>query len=79
VQGPAPTARDSAPEAGAEAGAMYGNASPYEQHQILMLPGTRSEGRTLLTLRAKKTDIDQYAKGQLDDTQFRQRVQIVTH
>jgi hypothetical protein len=76
VQGPVPTARDGAPESGSAAGAVYG--SPYEQHQMLLLPQMRGEGRTLLTLRAKRADIDQYAKGQLDDTQFQQRVQIVT-
>ncbi len=79
VQGPIPTTRDGAPEAASIVGAPYGGGSPYQQHQILMLPGTRSEGRMLLTLRARKADIDQYAKGQLDDTQFQQRVQIVTH
>ncbi len=79
VQGPAPVARDGAAESAPTAGAVYGDESPYGRRQILTLPGTRSEGRTLLTLRARKADIDQYAKGQLDDTQFQQRVQIVTH
>ncbi len=79
VQGPAPTAQAGAPDSAPAAAAAYGGVSPYEQHQILVLPGMRSEGRTLLTLRAKKADIDQYAKGQFDDTQFQQRVQIVTH
>ncbi len=36
-------------------------------------------GRTVLTLRATKADVDQYAKGQLDQAQFAQRVQIVTY
>ena len=79
VQGPAPTTRAGAPESVGAAGAVYGGNSRYEQQQTLILPETRSEGRTLLTLRAKKSDIDQYAKGQLDDTQFQQRVQVVTH
>ncbi len=39
---------------------------------------TQTTGGTLLTLRAKKADIDQFAQGRLDETQFRQRVQIVT-
>lgn len=77
--------RDLAPDAwltilvqgGSTTWSVYGEAS-YGHDQMLMLPATRGEGRTLLTLRAKKTDIDQYAKGQLDDTQFRQRLQIVT-
>ena len=78
VQGPVPTTRDGTP-ASVSVGSIYSDQSPYESHQMLIAPGTRSEGRTLLTLRAKKADIDQYAKGQLDDTQFQQRVQIVTH
>lgn len=41
--------------------------------------GARPVGRTLLTLRAKKADIDLFAKGQLDSTQFQQRVQIVAN
>ena len=79
VQGPAATTRAGAPDSGGVGGAVYGGPSPYAEHQTLILPETRGEGRTLLTLRAKKSDIDQHAKGQLDDTQFRQRVQIVTH
>jgi hypothetical protein len=79
VQGPAPATRESAPDSAPIAGAVYGGGSSYVQNRMLILPGGRSEGRTLMTLRAKKSDIDQYAKGQLDDTQFRQRVQIVNH
>jgi hypothetical protein len=79
VQGPAPTPRDGAAESAPVAGAAYGEESPYGHHQILTLTSTRNAGRTLLTLRARKADIDQYAKGQLDDTQFQQRVQLVTH
>jgi hypothetical protein len=77
VQGPVASAGDGASESGSAA--VYMGGPFYEQHQALILPKTGSEGRTLLTLRAKKADIDQYAKGQLDDTQFQQRVQIVTH
>jgi hypothetical protein len=79
VQGPAPATRASAPDSVPTAGAAYGTAPLHAQNRVLVLPGARSEGRTLLTLRAKKADIDQYAKGQLDDAQFQQRVQIVTH
>jgi hypothetical protein len=35
--------------------------------------------RTMLTLRASKADVDQYAKGQLSQQQFEQRVQIATY
>ncbi len=79
VQGPVPTTRDGAPESGSAAAAAYVGGSFSQQRQTLILPKTRSEGRTLLTLRAQKADIDQYAKGQLDDAQFQQRVQIVIH
>jgi hypothetical protein len=41
--------------------------------------GGRPAGRTLLTLRAKKADIDQLAKGSLEQTEFRKRVQITTY
>jgi hypothetical protein len=63
VQGPSPTVPSQSP-----------NPAP---DPVLVLPAAHAGGRTLLTLRAKKADIDQYAKGQLDDTQFQQRVQIV--
>ncbi len=61
---------------------VQGPAAVLEQpqdssHQALDLTPHATSG-TLLTLRAKKADIDQFAKGQLDETQFRQRVQIVT-
>jgi len=47
--------------------------------QQVGLIGTRPAGRTLLTLRAKKTDIDQLAKGPLEQTEFHKRVQITTY
>jgi hypothetical protein len=47
--------------------------------QQVNLIGTRTAGRTLLTLRAKKTDIDQLAKGPLEQTEFQKRVQITTY
>lgn len=36
-------------------------------------------GKTVLMLRATKADVDQYAKGQLNQQQFEQRLQIVTY
>ncbi|MCX5646058.1 MAG: hypothetical protein NTZ17_15470 [Phycisphaerae bacterium] len=36
-------------------------------------------GRTLLTLRARKADIDQLAKGPLEQTEFQKRVQITSY
>jgi hypothetical protein len=35
-------------------------------------------GRTIVTLRARKADIDQFAKGQLDPAQFEQHLQFAT-
>ena len=42
-------------------------------------PGATDSGRTTMTLRATKADADQYAKGQLSQQQFEQRMQIVTY
>jgi len=56
-----------APEAGAQAPAAA-NAPPGVSTTC---------GRTLLTLRARKADIDQYARDQLDPAQFEQRLQLV--
>jgi hypothetical protein len=47
--------------------------------QQVNLLGARPAGRTLLTLRAKKADIDQLAKGSLDQSEFQKRVQITTY
>jgi hypothetical protein len=41
--------------------------------------GAHPTDRTLLTLRAKKADIDQLAKGPLEQTEFQKRVQITTY
>ena len=34
---------------------------------------------TVLTIRAKKSDVDAFAKGELDFEQFQQKVQIFTY
>ena len=47
--------------------------------QAVNLIGARPAGRTLLTLRAQKADIDQLAKGLLEPTEFQKRVQITTY
>ena len=72
VQGPAATA-PSRPQ-----GSSYDDTNLAELYQNL-LSDAPDMGRTLMTLRAKKADLDQYAKGQLDEAQFQQRVQLVTH
>jgi hypothetical protein len=41
--------------------------------------GTSATGRSLLTLRAKKADIDQCAKGSLEQSEFQKRAQITTY
>jgi hypothetical protein len=65
VQGPSPQTGGSSPRPGA------GLAET--------LAGAASEGRSVLTLRATKADVDQYAKGELSQTQFEQRLQVVTY
>lgn len=42
-------------------------------------PVAKATGRTMLILRATKADVDQYAKGQLNQQQFEQRLQAVTY
>jgi hypothetical protein len=61
---------------------VQGSTAVPEQPQSLSddqasYPTAPAAAGTLLTLRAKKADIDQFAKGQLDETQFCQRVQTV--
>jgi hypothetical protein len=41
--------------------------------------GAGASGATVLTIRAKKSDIDTFAKGELDYEQFRPKVQIFTY
>ncbi len=55
------------------AASEVGAAAPMADNGLLTPP---SGGRTLLTLRARKADIDQYAKDQLDPAQFEQRLQL---
>jgi len=40
---------------------------------------TAAAGRSILTLRASKANVDQYAKGQLNQQQFEQRLQVSSH
>jgi hypothetical protein len=42
-------------------------------------PEAATAGKTTMTLRATKSDVDQYAKGQLSQQQFEQRVQTMTY
>ena len=46
---------------------------------VVQGPAPAAPGRTVLTLRASKANVDQYAKGQLDQQQFEQRLQIATY
>ncbi len=43
------------------------------------LPVIRASASTVLTIRAKKSDIDAFAKGELDPDKFREKVQILTY
>jgi hypothetical protein len=56
---------------GSMTGSMYGTMGTY--------PGTISTSSTVLTIRAKKSDVDDFAKGELDFEQFREKVQIFTY
>jgi len=47
---------------------MYGGMSTYS--------GTSFSSSTVLTIRAKKSDVDGFAKGELDFEQFQEHVQI---
>jgi hypothetical protein len=59
-------------------GAPVGDVRP-STNAVPGLPNEAPCGRTVLTLRARKPDIDQYAKGQLDPAQFEQRLQITNY
>jgi hypothetical protein len=68
VQGPASTA---------EAQVLRSSYEQSGQDNLLVAP--RPGGRTLLTLRAKKADIDRFAKGEIDETQFQRCAQLATY
>jgi hypothetical protein len=42
-------------------------------------PEAANTGKTTMTVRATKSDVDQYAKGQLSQQQFEQRLQTMTY
>jgi hypothetical protein len=56
---------------GSMTGGMYGTMGTY--------PGTISPSSTVLTIRARKSDVDDFAKGELNLEQFREKVQIFTY
>lgn len=60
------------PSAGPERGATTGTAVP-------MIGSVRPSGRSVMTLRTTKADVDAFAKGQLSQEQFEQRVQTITY
>ena len=41
--------------------------------------GTGSASTTVLTIRAKKSDVDDFAKGEIDFEQFQKKVDIFTY
>jgi len=75
VQGPASTTPGPEQENLQQFQQIYGEALS----AIYASQNQRERGRTLMTLRVNKADIDQHAKGQLDQAQFAQRVQMVTY
>lgn len=52
---------------------------PSSQDARYGAPPITGAGRTVLTLRATRGDIDQYAKGQLSQQQFEQRLQVISY
>jgi len=46
---------------------------------VVQGPAPAGPGTTTLTLRASKANVDQYAKGQLSQQQFEQRLQVATY
>ena len=56
---------------GGGTGGMYGGMATYS--------GRTFSSSTVLTIRAKKANVDDFAKGQLDLEQFQEHVQIFTY
>ncbi len=52
-------------------GDMYGSMSPQN--------GTTFSSSTVLTIRARKSDVDDFAKGTLDLEQFQEKVKVLTY
>jgi hypothetical protein len=62
---------------GGGSGGMMGGMGGFSEMGVFSAMGVSPA--TVLTIRAKKTDIDAFAKGQQDFEQFRQKVQIFTY
>lgn len=58
-------------------GGMYGGMEDYGND--MEYGETDSPSTTVLTIRAKKSDVDDFAKGELDFEQFQQKVEIFTY
>jgi hypothetical protein len=64
------------------AAAKITNARLLEDGKIITRLSKKNSGSsspTFLTIRAKKSDIDAFSKKELDDAEFRKRVQIITY
>jgi len=48
-------------------------------HSAAAAPGQLAGGNTVLTLRSTKANIDLYAKGELGQADFEQRLQVIAH
>jgi hypothetical protein len=58
------------------------NAKRLDDGKIITRVSKKNSGSsspTFLTIRAKKSDIDAFSKKELDDAEFRKRVQMITH
>jgi hypothetical protein len=68
---------------GRTAGGMYGGMGGMMDSGtyggMATYPGTISPSSTVLTIRAKKSDVDDFAKEELDFEQFQEKVQIFTY
>lgn len=47
--------------------------------RMAVVPGMETASSTTLTMRVKKSDVDAYAKGEIDFEQFQQKVKILTY
>ena len=58
-------------------GGMYGGMGGFSGEDYYSETGSAST--TVLTIRAKKTDVDNFAKGEFDFEQFQEKVEIFTY
>jgi hypothetical protein len=64
---------------GGYSGGMYGGGMGGGMMGGMAYGEMGSPSATVLTIRAKKSDVDAFAKGELDSEQFQQKVEIFTY